>query len=160
MRDVSQCCLSVLKSRPLKCIKLRSQKLAQAEKSLNRHLSFAVGGLLGDICLHLLPEVYTGSSDKRLLGLLILAGILSFLSIEKIFDFTNPNQGDEKPIVGYLNLIANCLDNFMHGLAVAASFLSGIKLGLVTATAILIHEVPHEFGDFAILLRSGFSRYL
>lgn len=133
------------------------------KKSLNRHLSFAVGSLLGDICLHLLPEVYSvEGADKRLLGLVILAGILSFLSIEKIFQFTQGGEGgsaNPKSVTGYLNLLANCLDNFMHGLAVAASFLVSLKLGLVTSASILIHEIPHEVGDFTILLRSGFTRW-
>ena len=69
------------------------------KRSLNRHLSFAVGSLLGDICLHLLPEVYSSEGDKRLLGLVILAGILSFLSIEKIFEFTQASE-DGKPNLG------------------------------------------------------------
>ncbi|GFR86896.1 zinc transporter ZIP13-like [Elysia marginata] len=79
-------------------------------------LSFAVGSLLGDVFLHLLPEVS-----------------------------------------GYLNLLANVVDNFTHGLAVGASFCISIKVGLATTLAILLHEVPHEVGDFAILLRSGFD---
>ena len=67
------------------------------ERTLNRYLSFAVGGLLGDICLHLLPEIYSPKTDSTLiydegqqmrLGLSILAGILSFLAIERLFDFT------------------------------------------------------------------------
>lgn len=67
----------------------------------------------------------------------------------------------EKPkrIVGYLNLIANCVDNFTHGLAVGGSFLVSFRLGGLTTFAILIHEIPHEIGDFAILLKSGFSRW-
>merc|ERR1712080_485747 len=61
--------------------------------------------------------------------------------------------------IGYLNLLANCIDNFVHGLAVASSFLTSTKLGFITTFAILIHEIPHEIGDFAILLKSGFSRW-
>jgi zinc transporter ZupT len=30
--------------------------------------------------------------------------------------------------IGYLNLLANGIDNFSHGLAVAASFITGIKV--------------------------------
>ena len=48
--------------------------------------------------------------------------------LEKIFEASeddesqNNNKGDEskKKIIGYLNLAANCIDNFIHGLAVAS----------------------------------------
>ena len=78
--------------------KLLQKEAMKKERTLNRYLSFAVGGLLGDICLHLLPEIYSPKTtdsiviydeDQQLrLGLSILAGILSFLAIEKLFDFT------------------------------------------------------------------------
>lgn len=59
---------------------------------------------------------------------------------------------------GILNLIADFLHNFTDGLAIGASFLSGTKLGLSTTFAIFLHEVPHEVGDYAILIQSGFSK--
>lgn len=62
-------------------------------------------------------------------------------------------------VSGYLNLFANVVDNFTHGLAVAGSFLVSKRVGILTTGAILVHEIPHEFGDFAILLRSGFDRW-
>lgn len=62
-------------------------------------------------------------------------------------------------VTGYLNLMANCIDNFTHGLAVGGSFLVSFRLGALTTFAILVHEIPHEVGDFAILLRSGFNRW-
>ena len=68
-------------------------------KKLSYRQELTVGSLLGDICLHLLPEVYSSEGDKRLLGLVILAGILSFLSIEKIFEFTQASE-DGKPNLG------------------------------------------------------------
>lgn len=64
-----------------------------------------------------------------------------------------------KHVTGYLNLMANIIDNFTHGLAVGGSFLVSFRLGALTTFAILIHEIPHEVGDFAILLRSGFNRW-
>jgi solute carrier family 39 (zinc transporter), member 13 len=51
--------------------------------------------------------------------------------------------------------MANGIDNFTHGLAVAGSFLVSTRVGLLTTTAILLHEIPHEVADFAILLRAG-----
>jgi zinc transporter 13 len=65
----------------------------------------------------------------------------------------------EGKVVGYLNLMANTVDNFSHGLAVAGSFLVSFKHGAIATFAILLHEIPHEIGDFAILLKSGFHRY-
>lgn len=55
--------------------------------------------------------------------------------------------------------MANSFDNFTHGLAVGGSFLVSFPHGVLTTLAILLHEIPHEVGDFAILLRSGFSRW-
>nr|XP_015194193.1 PREDICTED: zinc transporter ZIP13 [Lepisosteus oculatus] len=49
---------------------------------------------------------------------------------------------------GYLNLLANCIDNFTHGLAVAGSFLVSRKVGFLTTLAILLHEIPHEVGKY------------
>jgi len=59
---------------------------------------------------------------------------------------------------GYLNLLANAVDNFAHGLAVGSSYLISVRVGVLTTAAILLHEIPHEVGDFAILLRSGFNK--
>lgn len=65
-----------------------------------------------------------------------------------------------KPIKvsAYLNLAADFAHNFTDGLAIGASYLAGRGVGLVTTLTILIHEVPHEIGDFAILVQSGFSK--
>ncbi|CAH0597805.1 unnamed protein product [Chrysodeixis includens] len=68
-------------------------------------------------------------------------------------------KADKKDVAGYLNLMANSIDNFTHGLAVGGSFLVGFRVGVFTTFAILVHEIPHEVGDFAILLKSGFSRW-
>ncbi|XP_011632138.1 zinc transporter ZIP13 homolog [Pogonomyrmex barbatus] len=68
--------------------------------------------------------------------------------------FFNP-----KAFPGYLNLLMNFLDNFTHGLSVGGSFLISFRVGILSTFTILVHEIPHEVGDFAILLRSGFSRW-
>jgi solute carrier family 39 (zinc transporter), member 7 len=66
-------------------------------------------------------------------------------------------SGDIK-VTGYLNLAADFTHNFTDGLAIGASFLAGRSIGAVTTATILLHEVPHEIGDFAILIQSGCSR--
>ncbi|XP_023943107.1 zinc transporter ZIP13 homolog [Bicyclus anynana] len=231
-------------------------------------LSFAVGGLLGDVFLHLLPEAWQhdlastkdGEHVSMKCGLWCLFGMLVFIVVEKLFAgaeeeeppkmngsvdhieiedieklleeerktrgkgkgegicsgngapaakqlydtcvFNNNTKGaaiccsaittqngtvrckgnrwmgrcllreakekalkaskeksEKKDVAGYLNLMANSIDNFTHGLAVGGSFLVGFRVGLLTTFAILVHEIPHEVGDFAILLKSGFSRW-
>lgn len=62
---------------------------------------------------------------------------------------------EEIKVAGYLNLAADFLHNFTDGLAVGASYLGGRNIGIVTTFTILLHEVPHEIGDFAILIQSG-----
>ncbi|XP_053978275.1 protein catecholamines up-like [Hylaeus volcanicus] len=62
---------------------------------------------------------------------------------------------NEINIAGYLNLVADFLHNFTDGLAIGASYLAGNNIGYITTFTILLHEVPHEIGDFAILLQSG-----
>ncbi|XP_068280751.1 zinc transporter SLC39A7 isoform X2 [Nyctibius grandis] len=61
-------------------------------------------------------------------------------------------------VSGYLNLAADVAHNFTDGLAIGASFLAGPALGTVTAVTVLLHELPHEVGDFAILVQSGCSK--
>ncbi len=61
-------------------------------------------------------------------------------------------------MAGYLNLAADFTHNFTDGLAIGASYLAGRNVGLVTTFTILLHEVPHEIGDFAILIQSGCSK--
>ncbi|XP_030853279.1 protein catecholamines up [Strongylocentrotus purpuratus] len=61
-------------------------------------------------------------------------------------------------VAAYLNLVADCTHNFTDGLAIGASFLAGRNVGIVTTITILLHEVPHEIGDFAILVQSGCNK--
>ena len=59
---------------------------------------------------------------------------------------------------GYLNIIADFTHNITDGLAIASSFYASPTVGATTTVAIFFHEVPHEVGDFALLIQSGFSK--
>ncbi|XP_048086457.1 zinc transporter Slc39a7 [Alosa alosa] len=71
---------------------------------------------------------------------------------------TVEEKGTDIKVSGYLNLAADFTHNFTDGLAIGASFLVGPTVGLVTTITILLHEVPHEIGDFAILVQSGCTK--
>ncbi|KAM8779768.1 zinc transporter SLC39A7 [Rhynchonycteris naso] len=66
--------------------------------------------------------------------------------------------GSDLRVSGYLNLAADLAHNFTDGLAIGASFRGGWGLGILTTLTVLLHEVPHEVGDFAILVQSGCSK--
>nr|XP_029727027.1 protein catecholamines up-like [Aedes albopictus] len=68
------------------------------------------------------------------------------------------HKKDQIKIAGYLNLAADFTHNFTDGLAIGASYLAGNSIGIITTITILLHEVPHEIGDFAILVKSGCSK--
>lgn len=58
----------------------------------------------------------------------------------------------------YLNLIADFTHNITDGLALSSSFYASPTLGATTTMAVFFHEIPHEVGDFALLIQSGFSK--
>ncbi|CAH8671524.1 unnamed protein product [Schistosoma bovis] len=60
-------------------------------------------------------------------------------------------------VSGYLNLAADFTHNFTDGLAIGGSFLVSRNVGFLTTFTVLLHELPHEIGDYAILIQSGFS---
>ena len=100
-------------------------------------------------------------------GLCVLLGIVTFLVVEKLVRIIkgdsahtheHSHENVDLSIAGYLNLAADFLHNFTDGLAIGASYLAGESVGYVTTFTILLHEVPHEIGDFAILIQSGCSK--
>lgn len=206
---------------------------ASSQRILKVLLAFSVGGLLGDVFLHILPHLQSNDHDHghshghahdhhghghghdhghhhdNSQGLLILGGIVGFFIVDKLVrnitqmgdsghghshseghghshsaattttkykeiegsksetkaDSTKKDSTESgiKPSlaiqpVAWLNLVADFTHNFTDGLAIGSSFVAGPKVGMTTTVAILLHELPHEIGDFAILVQSGMSR--
>ncbi|KAH6856793.1 ZIP zinc transporter-domain-containing protein [Chaetomium sp. MPI-CAGE-AT-0009] len=59
---------------------------------------------------------------------------------------------------GLLNMIADFTHNITDGLAMSASFYASPTIGATTTVAVFFHEIPHEVGDFALLVQSGFTK--
>ena len=182
-------------------------------------VAFALGGILGDTILHLVPEVFLGEAHEyevsfavidpkrnSYLGVAVIIGFLTFVAMDKTLRIATGGSGhdhghehaettatiqgsstalapldkkarsrksktpeptppkkqaDAAPSVklsAYLNLIADFTHNITDGLAMSSSFYASPALGATTAAAVFFHEIPHEVGDFALLIQSGFSK--
>jgi zinc and cadmium transporter len=115
-------------------------------------VSFAVGALLGDAFLHLVPETFAHVAPTRA-SLLILAGMLLFFVVEKLLR-QRTSDGELSPLAA-INLIGDAVHNFLDGLLIGISYLASPTLGISTTLAVLAHETPQELGDFGVLLHSG-----
>ncbi|MBK7664919.1 MAG: ZIP family metal transporter [Sterolibacteriaceae bacterium] len=139
-------------------------------------VSYAIGALLGAAFLEVMPHALSTAGDTKYIAGLILAGILLFFVLEKLVlwrhchedqceahehvelhDSHGHAEGD-RGRSGALIMIGDTFHNFVDGVLIAAAFMESVPLGLVTATAMIAHEIPQEIGDFVILLHSGYSR--
>lgn len=137
-----------------------SMKEAVLNKILMRLVALSSGALLGGAFLHLMPEGVELLSAKIFFSL-VLSAIIFYLLVEKILHWRHCHKGgscDTHHSMGYMNLIGDSVHNFIDGLVIAGAFVVDIRLGLVTAVAMALHEIPQEIGDFGVLIYSGFTK--
>jgi zinc and cadmium transporter len=146
----------------------------QREGVLPHLVSFATGALLGAALLALIPHAVLGAGSDRVhqVGIALIAGIALFFVLEKFLLWrhchddhcdehtvtTHQHEHARRKASGSLVLIGDALHNVLDGVLIAAAFLTDVHLGIVTAVAIMAHEIPQEVGNFAVLLNSGVSR--
>ena len=124
-------------------------------------ISVAVGALLGDAFIHLIPEAIEVSNNVTLTGILIIVGILLFFILENFLHWHH--HGEDREVahihpMGKLVLFSDGIHNFMDGIIIGASYLVSIPVGMATTLAVILHEIPQEVGDFAVLLHSGYTK--
>lgn len=135
-------------------------------------VSYAIGALLGAAFLEVIPHAFE-RVDPHTAALTILAGIFVFFILEKLVLWRHCHTEDceahdphahagaaahDHGRSGTLILIGDTVHNFIDGVLIAAAFLESTQLGVITAIAIVAHEIPQEVGDFLILLHSGYSK--
>jgi zinc and cadmium transporter len=138
---------------------------------IDRLVPVSAGLLLATAITHLLPEAFHSEADPHLLGWVVLASILGLFLLEKLalIHHTHHHEGDEHHHDhghdaheagrgGMPILIGDAFHNFADGVVIASAFLVDLKLGLAATLAVMAHEIPHEVGDFMILLNAGFTR--
>jgi zinc and cadmium transporter len=132
-------------------------------------ISFAIGALLGAVFLDIVPEAFRESEKVEAVAATMLGGILGFFVLEKLVLWRHCHVEDceahdqhsgagDHGRSGLMITIGGGFHNFVDGVLIAAAFLQSTDLGVVTATAIIAHEIPQEIGDFVILLHSGYTK--
>jgi zinc transporter 7 len=191
-------------------------------------VAFAVGGLLGDTLLHLVPQSFMGEphdnaahfvlndpNRNAVLGLFIFIGFATFVAMDKTLRIitagggsgsgrdhghshsaqgmgtgaekgvdasglvqrknarATPTTSDEEEeeedskktispslkVSSLLNLVSDFTHNITDGLAMSGAFYAGPLVGATTCMAVMLHEIPHEVGDFALLIQGGFTKW-
>jgi zinc and cadmium transporter len=125
-------------------------------------ISLAAGALLGDAFIHLLPEAFEEAGSTAT-SVFVLAGILSFLMLEKFLHWHHSHGGNDEEEanahpLAHLVIVSDGVHNLVDGIAIGAAFLVSPEIGIATTLAIALHEIPQEIGDFGLLLHAGFSR--
>lgn len=136
---------------------LLAWKVKQITSFIPALVALAAGTLLSSAFLHLLPEALHLLPAETAFAI-TLVSFIGFFLLEKIFHWRHCHDIDcAEHQFGYINLIGDAIHNFVDGLVIAAAFIVDPWLGLMTAFALALHEIPQEMGDFGVLLLSGFS---
>lgn len=128
------------------------------QKILLYLVSFSIGALLGDTFVHILPEAYEKLGLGLQPALLLMGGFLLFFVLEKFLRWRHCHDSEcQKHIkpMATLNLIGDAAHNIIDGMFIAASYIVSLPMGLATTMAVLLHEVPHELGNFGVLIHYG-----
>jgi len=125
-------------------------------------VAFSAGALLGGAFLHLIPEAIERAEPNQIFTLFmyLILGFCTFFVLENFINWHHHHAREHPEIMpfSYLVLISDALHNFIDGLIIAASFVVAFPLGVVTALAVALHEIPQEIGDFGILIYGGFKK--
>lgn len=147
-------------------------KEKQLSSILTLLVAFSIGALFGDAFIHLLPEAFE-KFDSTLTSISVLVGVFAFFILERFIHWhhchdTHVCSVDCKAeceahfhhvhVFGYVNLVGEAVHNFVDGIVIATSFIVSVPVGVATTIAVIFHEIPQEIGDFAVLLKAGFSK--
>ncbi len=139
-------------------------------------LSLAAGALLATAFMHLLPEAFESRVEPQALFATLLAGLVFFFLLDKAelwhhghehgagpqdhagHDHAHGHGHEEARTGGWAVLAGDSVHAFGDGILIASAFIADVRLGVVAALAVLVHEVPHHMGDLVVLRQSSNNR--
>jgi zinc and cadmium transporter len=148
-------------------------------------LSLGTGAMLGNALVHLVPESFEHATNPVLTSVLCVCGFMSCFVLQKLLHLrmhcaaiekddkcrghechageehahedAQEHYGHIHP-TGYMSLVSHALDNLTDGIIIGTSYLISPAAGFATSLAVILHEIPMEFGGFGVLVFAGFSR--
>jgi zinc and cadmium transporter len=141
-------------------------------------LSLAAGALMATAFMHLLPEAFESQASAHELFAMLLAGLVFFFLLDKAelwhhghehhhgdgahdhaghaHDHGHAHHHDHGARSGgWAVLAGDSVHAFGDGILIASAFVADLRLGVVTALAVLAHEVPHHMGDLVVLRQTS-----
>lgn len=128
-------------------------------KILDYFVALSIGALIGAAFLDLIPEALD-RANYTLVFFYVIAGFIIFYIIEKVLHWRHCHEPkcERHSTFAYINLVGESVHNFIDGLIIAASFIINPAIGISSVLAIGLHEIPHEIGNFSVLLYAGFTK--
>jgi len=129
------------------------------DRLINPLVAIAAGSLFGGALFHMLPEAVDQAGNELPVYGSLAAGFVTFFLLEQFLHWHHSHRVIvEHEELGYLILLADGLHNLLGGIAVAGTFLTDARVGVVTWFVAAAHEVPQELGDFGILVSRGWGK--
>jgi zinc and cadmium transporter len=116
-------------------------------------LGFAVGALVATAALDLIPTAFARTGVIAFAWMAV--GVVVIVAVELVLA---RSHGSRRAGLPYALLGSDAVHNLADGMAIAAAFLISTRLGVVTAAAVIVHEVPEEIADYAVLRAAGLRK--
>lgn len=123
-------------------------------------IPFAAGVMLTVSFLDVLPEAIEESSVDTVFPIVLTVMVVAFFFEQFFMHLHHHSEHKRTTLRSSLPLVVagDTVHNFIDGLAIAAAFLASPTLGIFVAIATFLHEIPHEMGDFGLMIAGGWDR--
>jgi zinc and cadmium transporter len=131
----------------------------RVDRMLTPLVGLAAGSLIGGAFFHLLPAGLAAAETPLPPLVWFVMGFTAFFLIEQMLHRHHCRRASAscREPVTWLILVGDGLHNLLGGLAIGGIFVVDVRLGLTAWVAAVAHEIPQELGDFAVLVRGGWS---
>lgn len=130
-------------------------------KTLSVHaIPFAAGVMLAVSFLDVIPEAIETAGVGIVLKIVLVVMVLAFFFEQFFFHLHHHEEHARTTLKSSMPMVVlgDTIHNYIDGLAIAAAYLVEPSLGVLVALSTFMHEIPHEMGDFGLMIAAGWNR--